>query len=155
MMEEYIPLTNVKFKARTSSSKNAPNVDELLPFKRRRRTLFDASPQDMNELQYSVFPQLKSTSNMTELFSDPKKVTVLNLPSKVSEDEILNFFNIQMKKLLRKEDRNYIVGIEMANEKTQCTLEFENEDEATKALKGKLEKKKTKLYRFGWNQIFG
>eukprot|EP01080_Neovahlkampfia_damariscottae_P012210 gene12210-5797_t len=134
--QDYIPLSSDKQqKTRTLSSFNAPPVEELLPFKRRRRSLFDASPQDMSELQYQVFPQLKSNSNSFDQIIDPKKIYVGNIPLSVSEKEIVDFFNSNMKKLLRKEDVNPVLKAEISNEKTSCSLEFSDEKDVQVALK--------------------
>lgn len=98
---------------------------------RKRKSLFDVTPQEMVGLNILLYPQLKS------LEKDPrerKTIIAANIPNTVSETEIVNFFNFQMRRVLKRENISPVVSAKLNEERTQCILEFEFEEDASTCL---------------------
>lgn len=100
---------------------------------RKRKSLFDVSPQEMVQINLEIFPQLR---NIQKDPKEKKTIIVGNIPSNVSEEEISSFFTNQIRKLLRKETLNPIKSTKISDEKTHCVIELEDEETASKTVNG-------------------
>lgn len=100
---------------------------------RKRKSLFDVTPQEMVQINLEIFPQLR---NIQRDPKEKKTIIIGNIPSNVSEDDIIAFFTSNIKKLLRKDDITPVKHAKISDEKTHCIMELEDEDIASKTVNG-------------------